>query len=112
MSRMAELQARRRALLALCEAQRSELSQRLAQLHGGASADGLSPRPQRHPLAWVAALAGLTVLGRTRDVLTVLVWIRAALSVATRAAQVLSLVSQIRTRRSSRTAHSRGGARG
>lgn len=104
MNRMPELVARRRALLARCEAQRIDLAQRLAALHGaagpGAYALGDAARRARHPLAWVAALAGLTALGRTRDVLTLLVWIRGALSIASRAAQVLGLISQLRARRS------------
>jgi hypothetical protein len=103
-NRMAELVARRRALLARCEAQRIELAQSLAALrgepHGAGAFAGDAARRARHPLAWVAALAGLTALGRTRDVLTLLVWIRSALSVAARAAQVLGIISQLRTRRS------------
>ena len=109
MNRMAELEARRRALLARCEAQRIDLAQRLAALRGepqhgaagpGAYTLGDAARRARHPLAWVAALAGLTALGRTRDVLTLLVWMRRALSIAARAAQVLGVISQLRARRS------------
>jgi hypothetical protein len=107
-TRLAELEARRRTLLARCEAQRAELAQRVTQLHnrsrpatlaaGGGDIGGLA-QPGRHPLAWIAALSALMLLGRTREVLKVLVWARAALSVASRAAQVLRLIRDLRARR-------------
>ena len=85
MTRMAELQARRWMLIARCEAQRAELAQRLAQLHQ-------QSLPARHPLAWIAALGALMLLGRTREVLKLLMWARVALSVAARVAQLLRLI--------------------
>jgi hypothetical protein len=107
-TRLAELEARRRTLLARCEAQRAELAQRLMQLHhrsrpatlaaGGGDFGDLA-QPGRHPLAWIAALGALMLLGRTREVLKLLVWARAALSVASRAAQVLRLIRDLRARR-------------
>ena len=110
MSRLTELEARRRVLLARCEAQRVELAQRLASLHApgseGALLAGNAGRAARHPLAWVAALAALTVLGRTRDVLALLAFVRTALTVASRAAQLLSFVADVRARRSARRARS------
>jgi hypothetical protein len=110
-SRLAELEARRAALLARCAAQRAELAQRIAQLHtapaglglGGAAMAGGAGRASRHPLAWIAALAGLALMGRTRDVLTVLAWLRTALSIASRAAQVFGVVSAFRERRAGST---------
>jgi hypothetical protein len=105
-SRMAELDARRRTLLARCEAQRAELAQRVAQLHQrswpaalAAGAGGGSAQPGRHPLAWIAALAALMLFGRTREVLKLLVWVRVGLSAASRAAQVLRLIRDVRVRR-------------
>jgi hypothetical protein len=109
-TRMAELEARRRMLLARCEAQRAELAQRTerlrrqarpATLAAGALFGGAA-QPGRHPLAWIVALAGLMLLGRTREVLKLLVWARMALAVATHAAQVLRVVRELRIRRASR----------
>jgi hypothetical protein len=105
--RLEELEVRRRALLARCEAQRAELSWRLAQLSprrwalasagGGASAaDGRALG--RHPLAWVVAVAALLLLKRPRDALSLLVRARGALTLISRAAQVVSLVRGLRRR--------------
>jgi len=109
-TRLAELEARRQTLLARCEAQRAELAQRMMQLHrrsrpatlaAGAADGGIGAEmePGRHPLAWIAALGALMLLGRTREVLKLLVWVRAALSVASRAAQILRLIRDLRARR-------------
>jgi hypothetical protein len=111
MTRMRELEARRKMLLARCEAQRAELAQRMAQLHrqsrpatlaAGAGAGGIAS-PARHPLAWIGALSALMLLGRTREVLKLLVWARTALTVATRTARMLRLVRDLRRRRPART---------
>ena len=109
MSRLTELEMRRAALLARCEVQRVELAQRVAALHapGGAGLGALaggSVRAARHPLAWIAALAGMALMGRTRDVLTVLAWVRTALTVGARLAQLLGLINTVRGRRSARRA--------
>jgi len=108
MTRMRELEARRQMLLARCEAQRAELAQRITQLHrqsrpwtldAGAGAGGIAA-PSRHPLAWIGVLGALTLLGRTREVLKLLIWARTALTVASRTAQVLRTVRDLRRRRS------------
>jgi hypothetical protein len=109
-SRMADLEARRRVLLARSETQRIALAARMAQLHQHSRpatlAAGLGGRdgggPARHPLAWIGVLGGLMLLGRTRDVLKLLVWARTALAVASRAAQVLRMVRDMRRRRGAR----------
>jgi hypothetical protein len=106
--RSSELEMRRQALLMRCEAQRAELSWRLAQivppsLRGAARALGSGERRARHPLAWLAALAGLLVFGRAREVLTFLVWTRSALNLVSRATQVVSLVGALRRHRKGRT---------
>jgi len=108
-SRLTELEMRRAALLARCEVQRVELAQRVAALHapGGAGLGALAgggARAARHPLAWIAALAGMALMGRTRDVLTVLAWVRTALTVGARLAQLLGLINTVRGRRSARRA--------
>jgi hypothetical protein len=102
-TRTAELEARRRTLLARCEAQRAELAQRMEQLRRRGPAATLAAGARgdahpRHPLAWIAALAALLLLGRTRQALKFLGWARAALTLAARAAQLLSLIRGLRTR--------------
>jgi hypothetical protein len=101
MSRMQELLARRRLLIARCEEQRLELAQRLAQLHPDARQRGSGAgAPARHPLAWVTALAAMMLLGRTRDVLSLFGWVRTALSIAAGATTLLRLLSRLRAPRS------------
>ena len=102
MSRIKQLEARRRTLVRRCEAQREELAARLARLNplpGRRLADG-SAGGLRHPLAWAAALAGLLFLGRTREVLTFVLWVRSALTLAGRAARLVRLLTQLRAPRS------------
>ena len=107
MTRMAELEARRRMLLARCEAQRAELAQRMTQLHqqsrpatlAAGAGDGSRTGPARHPLAWIGVLGALMLLGRTREVLKLLIWARTALTVASRTAQLLRMVRDLRQRR-------------
>ena len=108
MTRMADLQARRRALLARSAQQRVELAQRLAVLRpqptraaGAAGAAG--QYGSRHPLAWIAVLAGLMLTRRTRQVLSLLVFIRSAVALVTRAAQLLRLIGHARAPRSGGT---------
>jgi hypothetical protein len=107
MMRSVELEMRRQALIMRCEAQRAELSWRLQQvvppsLRGVAGSFVGGERRSRHPLAWLAALAGLMVFGRAREVLTFLVWTRSALNLVSRATQVVSLVGALRHRRKGR----------
>jgi hypothetical protein len=110
MKRLSELETRRRALLARCEAQRAEVSWRLAQLsprrwtqawaegRQGNGAAGARTHG-RHPLAWAVAGAALLLLRRPREALTMLARARGALFLITRAAQVLSFVGGLRRRR-------------
>ncbi|MGB6606077.1 MAG: hypothetical protein WA747_09840 [Steroidobacteraceae bacterium] len=105
MSRRTDLEARRQVLLLRCDQQRAELSQRFAQLRAGGLL-GLPPLEAtrarsvgdaaQHPLAWVIAIAGLLLLGRTREVLKVLVWARTALGVASRLAQIARFLVSLR----------------
>jgi hypothetical protein len=100
---MKQLEARRHALLERCAEQRDELAARLAQLDPArvlrGSAHGSTSALPRHPLAWAAALGGLLLLGRTREVLTFILWIRSALALAGRAAQLVRLLTELRTPR-------------
>jgi hypothetical protein len=106
---MAELEARRRALIGRCEAQRADLRRRLAQakrgplawIRAGVSASGGATdaaRRVRRPLAWTVAVVGLLLLGRPRQVVAALAWSRSALTLLARANQVLSVISARRRR--------------
>jgi hypothetical protein len=104
MMRTHELLLRRQALLARCEAQRAELSFRVGRvlpksLRGVVSGQGPGSSAPRHPLAWLATLAGLVVFGRARELLTFFVVTRSALNVLSRATTLMSLFSTLRGRR-------------
>ena len=110
MKSLSELQTRRRALLARCEAQREELAWRIARLGprrwtralmGGLNA-GMSSASEhgRHPLAWILAAATLLLFRRPRDALAMLTKARGALAILNGAAQVMGLVGGLRRRRS------------
>jgi hypothetical protein len=103
MSRLEQLKARRRVLIERCASERIELAERLAELDPftllrGAGAGG-GAGALRNPLAWAAGLAALLFIGRTREVLTLVLWVRSALSVAGRVAQLVRLVTQMRAPR-------------
>ncbi|HVH84603.1 MAG TPA: hypothetical protein VM713_09830 [Steroidobacteraceae bacterium] len=99
MSRLKQLEARRRMLLRRSGEQREELAARLAELTPGAvlrgAVDAAAIGTLRHPLAWAAALAGMLFLGRTREVLTFVLWVRSALALAGRAAHVVRLLTRL-----------------
>jgi len=108
MKPLAELETRRRALMARCEAQRAELSWRLAQLSprrwsgllGAAAGTAGAVRQQgRHPLAWLVAAAALLLLRRPREALSMLSRARGALALITRAAEILPLIGGLRRTR-------------
>ena len=105
MSRRTDLEARRQVLLLRCEQQRAELTRQFAQVRsagvfGLSSLGGASGRAggdiAHHPLAWLVAIAGLVFLGRTREVLKVLLWARTAVAVASRIAQTVRFLSSLR----------------
>jgi hypothetical protein len=105
MSRRTDLEARRQVLLLRCDQQRVELSRQFAQLRSagvlglgslGSRSGSAGGDAAHHPLAWVVAIAGLLLLGRTREVLKILVWARTALAVASRVAQVVRFVVSLR----------------
>lgn len=111
MSRRSDLETRRQVLLLRCDQQRAELSRHFAQVRsagvlGLPSLGGASGRAgvglAHHPLAWLIAIAGLLFLGRTREVLKVLVWARTALAVASRVAQIVRFVGGMRAARTRR----------
>ena len=95
MGRMADLQERRRALLARCAQQRGEFAQRLAALRPQppqAPTGAAGQYAARHPLAWIAVLGAVMLMRRTREVVSLLVFIRSAVGLVGRAAQLLRLI--------------------
>jgi hypothetical protein len=107
-SRLTTLRARRRTLLAECERQRAQLSVRFGDLQDGPLSRAASELFARgangqgtllRPLTWAAAVVGLLLLRRPRQVLTVLEWVRAAVAFGSRAALVLRLLGGLRALR-------------
>lgn len=103
MSRLKQLEARRRLLLRRCDAQRDELAARLAQLTPRAllrgAVEGSPIGELRHPLAWAAALGSLLLFGRVREMLTVVLWARSAIALTGRLANLVRLFAQLRAPR-------------
>jgi hypothetical protein len=105
---------RRRRLLAQCERQRTELAARVEQLKEGsvvravggllARAPGGAGASLVRPLAWAAALAGVLLLKRPRQLLMLVELTRTALAFGSRAAVLLRVLDQLRSRRSARQA--------
>ncbi len=103
MSRLKELEARRRLLLRRCDAQRDELATRLGELTPRAllrgAVEGSPIGKLRHPLAWAAALGSMLLLGRIREVLTLVLWARSAIALTGRLANLVRLFGQLRAPR-------------
>jgi hypothetical protein len=97
MSRLKQLEARRRVLLGRCDEQREELAARLGQLSPAAMLEDSGLTRLGHPLAWAAALGAMLLFGRTRKVLTAVLWMRSALAFARRATDLVRLLKQART---------------
>jgi hypothetical protein len=118
-SRIEELELRRRLLLAQCDLQRLDIAQRLGQFKdspltrvaGEMFGSGGKGLPLARPLTWAAALAGLLLLRRPRQVLTLLMWARSAATLGSRATLILKLLGQLRTRRAEPEAARRGARR-
>jgi hypothetical protein len=104
MSRTSELEARRRVLLTRCDEQRAELAYRLEQLRPSATLAGLGSRAPgfaaNHPLAWLAALAGIVTLFRPKKLLGWMTFATGALSILSRATALLKLFSTLKSLRS------------
>jgi hypothetical protein len=99
MSRLKQLEARRRLLLGRCEEQREDLAARLEQLSPTAMLQGAGITRLGHPLAWAAVLAAMALFGRTRKVLTAVLWMRSVLAFARRATHLVRLLTQARATR-------------
>lgn len=104
MSRIAQLEARRRALLARCDEQRAELAYRLEQIRPAAQVANWTSRAPgiaaNHPLAWLAAFAGILTLLRPKRVLSWLTFATGAISILSRATALLKLFQSLRSLRS------------
>jgi hypothetical protein len=109
-SRLEELQKRREVLIRECAVQRGELGERIGELRASplsrAATELLSRGgeglPLLKPLSWAAALAGLFLLRRPAQVLTILSMARTAVAFGSRAAMALKLIDQLRSRRGER----------
>jgi YqjK-like protein len=106
MSRTSDLEARRRTLLARCEEQRAELAYRVEQLRPsvhpggwGAGAQGVAGMAANHPLAWLAAAAGIISLFRPKRMLSWMTFATGAVSILSRASTLLKLFSTLRSLR-------------
>jgi len=104
MSRTSELEARRQTLLARCDEQRAELAYRFEQLRPSAQMASWGTRAPgmaaNHPLAWIAALAGLVTLFRPKKLLSWMTFATGAVSILSRASALLKLFSTLRSLRS------------
>jgi hypothetical protein len=104
MSRREQLEQRRRALLARCDEQRAELAYRLEQIRPAAQVANWTSRAPgiaaNHPLAWLAALAGIVTLLRPKRLLSWLTFATGAISILSRATALLKLFQSLRSLRS------------
>lgn len=103
MSRIKELEERRRALLARCDEQRAELAYRLEQIRPSAQIASFTQRApamaMNHPLAWLAALAGIITLFKPKRLLSWLTFATGAVSILSRATQLLKVFVALRSLR-------------
>ena len=98
---LAALELRRLALLQRCEEQRLELAYRFAQIRPSAQLTAWrrrgGPRAAAgKPLTWIAAIAGLALLLRTRPLLTKMTWVTGLAALATRTTTLLRVIAQLR----------------
>lgn len=104
MSRREELEERRRALLARCDEQRAEIAYRFQQIRPGAQVANWAGRAPgmaaNHPLAWIAALAGIVTLLRPGKLLSWVTFATGALSILSRATTLLKIFATLRSLRS------------
>ena len=104
MSRTAELEARRKVLLARCEEQRAELAYRFEQIRPAAQVANWTQRApgmaMNHPLAWIAALAGLATLFRPKRLVSWITFASGAMAILSRATALLKLFATLRSLRS------------
>jgi YqjK-like protein len=104
MSRRAQLEERLRALLVRCDEQRAELAYRLEQIRPSTQVANWTQRAPamalNHPLAWLAAVAGIVILLRPRRLLSWLTFATGAMAILSRATALLKLFMTLRSLRS------------
>jgi hypothetical protein len=100
---MKDLEERRRALLARCEAQRAEVAYRLEQLQPRAQLANFSQRApemaMNHPLAWLAAAAGIITLLKPKRLLPWFTFATGLVSILSRATQLMKVFVALRSLR-------------
>jgi hypothetical protein len=100
---MQELEKRRQALLSRCDEQRAEIAYRLEQIRPAAQIANFTQRApgmaMNHPLAWVAALAGIVTLLKPKKLLGWLTLATGAVSLLSRATQLLKVFVALRSLR-------------
>ena len=101
MSRLHELEARRRSLMARCEQQRLEIAYRLTELSPAAQLSNWTRRAPTsaatHPLKWLVSLATLLVMMRERRVVGWIGKVSAGVALLSRASAIVRLLRQIRS---------------
>lgn len=105
MSRRAQLEERRRALLVRCDEQRAELAYRLERIRPSTQVARWSQQvpamAMNYPLGWIAAaLVGIVVLFRRKSLLSWLTFATGAMSIVSRATPLLRLLTTLRLFRS------------
>jgi hypothetical protein len=100
---MQELEERRRALLLKCEEQRAELAYRLERFRPSEQIASFTQRvpgmAMNHPLAWLAAAAGMFTLLRPKRLLGWLTFATGIVSLMSRATQLLKVFVALKSLR-------------
>ncbi len=100
MSRLADLEVRRRALLNRCEEQRLELAYRFAQIKPREQLTAWTRRSAAgsatSPIAWIAGIIGLLMMLRRRRPLSGVGWLAGLVTLASRATSILRVLAQVR----------------
>jgi hypothetical protein len=100
-SRLDELETRRRSLMGRCEQQRLEIAYRMAQISPAALLSNWSRRaPQSaatYPLAWLVSLGALIVMMRERRLVGWIGKVGAAVALLSRTTAMVRLLRQLRS---------------
>jgi len=101
MTRLHDLEVRRRTLIARCEQQRLEVAYRLAELSPAAQLSHWTRRAPTsaasHPFKWLVSLATLLVMMRERRVVGWIGKVSAGVALLSRATAIVRLFRQIRS---------------
>jgi hypothetical protein len=107
MSRVGELERRRRALLARCDEQRGELAYRLAQVRPAQQLSAFTGRAPgmglglalNNPVALIAAIAGAVALFRPKRMLGLLSFATGAMGLMSRATAIWKVFQSLKSLR-------------